>query len=544
MADQVSQKRPDGTAQLGTWSVVGAGGIAHTALSDNLDTTFVQNSNRCMTQSQKLRVTIADWTTTDIPVGSKIKALRATARCGTISGITRQPRCVLWFAQSILEELDDFPIIRIVLSIFSWLCPRPPPAAPTTSWVVKELEYATRDAKQREWTLSTINDFTVELGRDDSGTNLKLSEVYVDAIYNQRPVGTATGPTGTTVDTTRPQVSWTYSDVESDPQAAFRVLVFNDDQYNAVGFDPLVTKPYADSGWTLGSDLTWTVNRDLVNDTYRAYVIVRQVWDGIGDHDSAPTFIGWTQNVPGPPAPVITATPEDDLNRVRLDVAKGGTTPGTETYTIQYSDNSGIDYFPVRGGVKITADGSGNAQIWDYEAPLNRARWYRVQAYRTLGTIPVGSDFSNITMAVPRSKAFWLKDVLAPALNMEFPVGYKGDISSRQRASTFVKPLTKDGTKPARAIYIGGPQYGREGRLALTFAEDDQSNWDAFNALYAGGRILLYQHPTGEQFYIGLGDQIEVTDWDIDFGATDDIAPEVAYRLAAVSYEEVDAPAA
>lgn len=543
MADQTSTKRPDGTVSLGSWTVSGAA-TAHAALSaPDSDTSFVQNANRCMTVSQKLRLTIADWTTSDIPVGAKIKAIRATARCGTISGITKQPNCRLWFACAVIDLIDDFfPIVRIVLILFPWLCPRPPSSSPGTAWVLKELEYAPRDSQNQEWTLDAANGFEVHLGRDDAGTNLKISEVYVDAIFNEQPVGTATGPTGTTTDTTRPTITWTYSDPESDPQAASRVLIFNDAQYGAGGFDPLVTKPYTESGWTVGQDLSWVVNRDLVNDVYRAYVIVRQVWDGIGNHDSVPTFIGWTQNVPGPPKPLLTATAEDDLNRIRLDAVKGGSSPATETLTFEYSDNAGIDWATVRNGNQVVVDGAGAATIWDYEAPLNRARWYRVTAYRTLGAIKVGSDISDTAMATPRTKSFWLKDPQVPALNMEFPVGYKGDIPLQTRASTFVKPLTQIDGRPARSIYIGGPLYGREGRLTMVFAEDDQSNWAAFNNLFAGGRELLYQLPIGENYYIALGDRIEVGDWDIDFGATDDIVPEVMYRVASVAYEEVNAP--
>lgn len=550
MADQTSVKRPDGTIALGSWTVTGAGGVAHTALSDNLDTTYVQTSNRCMLVSQKLRLTTADWSTSDIPVGSKIKSVRVSARCGTISSGPRPVfRC--WLAQLIIFVVLTGNISRIFHIIFGWNCPRPPPSAPSTQWVLQDLEYKTRDANNEEWTLSSVNAFEVHLGREDvTGVNGKISEVYVTAAFNQRPVGTATAPTTTQTTTTRPTLTHTYSDVESDPQEAFRWLVYNDTQYGAGGFDPSldsndqpVSKPYYDSGWILGEELSHAVTVDLVNDDYRAYVVVRQTWDGIGSHISAPTFVSWTQNVPGPPAPLLTATPEDDLNRVRLNVSKGGSSPVTETYDLWQSDNAGIDWELVRGGYQVTAVGGDTAQLWDYEAPLNVARWYRVQAFRTLGSIKVGSNFSTVAMATPRTKAFWLKDPLVPALNMELPIAPKGDMPQQVRSQGFFRPLTKDG-QAARAVAVIGSRYGVEGSLNLPFLVDDDPAWDAFNALYEGGRTMLYQLPTGKQYYIHFEGTVALSDWDIDFGLSSlDDVPEVMYRIASVNYQQVRKPA-
>lgn len=550
MADQVSSKLPNGTIGLGSWTVVGAGGVAHTALSDGSDSTYVQVSTRCMTVAQKLRLAIADWSTSDIPTGSKVKSVRAVAKCGTISGSGGRPRFVLSFAQLIIYTVLTGNISRILHAIFSWNCPRPPPTAPSTQWVWQELEYKTRDADNAEWTLDSINAFEVHLSRDDvTGVNGKIGEVRVDVAFNERPIGTATGPTTTQTTTTRPDLTHTYADDESDPQEAVRWLVYTDAQYGAGGFDPSlnaqdqpVSKPTWDSGWVLGEDLTVPVTQDLVNDDYRGYVYVRQRWDGIGTHTSTPTFVGWAQNVPGPPAPLLTATAEDDLWRVRLDVAKGGASPATETYDIWCSDNSGVDWELVRGGYQVVAVGGDTAQLWDYEAPLNVARWYRVQAFRTLGSVKVGGDFSTIAMATPRSKDFLLKDPLVPTLNMALPVGYKGDMPSRSRAQAFHRPLTKVGVI-AREVATIGQRYGVASALDLKFLETDQLAWDRWNALYDGGRVLLYQLPNGENHYIHFEGEPTLSDWDIDFHLDDDgRAAEVMYRVLSVGYREMRSP--
>jgi hypothetical protein len=549
VADQTSIKLPDGTIGLGSWTVVGAGGVAHTALSDGLDTTYVQTSARCMLVSQKLRLSIADWTTGDIPTGSKIKSVRAVAKCGTVT-TTNRPRFVLSFAQLVFFVILTGNISRILQAIFSWSCPRPPPAAPTTQWVWQELEYKTRDANNEEWTLSSVNAFEVHLSRDDvTGVNGKIGEVTVEVAFNERPVGTATAPTTTQTTTTRPLLTHTYTDDESDPQEAVRWLIYNDTQYGAGGFDPSlnelddpISKPYWDSGWVFGEDLAVAVAQDLVNDDYRGYVVVRQKWDGIGTHTSVPTFVSWTQNVPGPPAPVITATAEDSLWRIRLDVGKGGTSPVTETYDIYCSDNAGVDWDLVRDGYQVIAVGGDTAQLWDWEAPLNVARWYKVQAFRTLGSIKIGGDFSTVVMATPRSKEFLLKDPLVPALNMALPVGYKGDSPVRKRLQSFHKPLTKTG-EAAYAVATIGRRYGVESTLVMPFLVDGDAAWDAFNALYEGGRVLLYQMPTGKQYYIHFDGEPELVDWDIDFrlGETDEPA-EVMYRIYSCDYQQVRRP--
>lgn len=533
--------RPNGTVALGNWSVVVAAN-AHTALSDNLDTTFVQNVNRCTLESQKLRLALGD---VSLPAGAKIRSVRATARCGTITGGAVQPRCLLWFAQTVVENALTLNISRLIQAIFAFNCPRPPPAAPTTTWVLQQLEYRTVDTVGQEWTQAAVNAFELRLGRDNAGTNLRLAEVYCDVDYNERPVATATGPTGTTTDTTRPTITWTYADPESDPQASWMVRVFSDDQYLAAGFDPLTSPAYAESGspvdpWVLGQDLQWTVSRDLVNDTYRAYVQVSQVWDGLGEHRSVVSFIGWIQNVPGPPQPLLTATHEPSLNRIRLDLAKGGTSPATETYNIDHSDDAGLSWAPVRGGVQVVAVGGDTAQLYDGEAPLNVARWYRVQAFRTLGSIKVASMFSATASAVPASRECWLKDPLAPTLNAVLPVAAGGDQPRRVRDQGVFKPLTAVGGT-ARAIAVLGPRYGREGTLKLVFDGADGADWAAFNALYDTRRTLLYQIPDGEQFYIALGAEVAWS-WDLDLDPPSGGQPRVYYRIATVGYDEVAAP--
>ncbi len=519
--------RPNVSIQTGTWTIVGGGGVLHTALSDNLDTSYIQNVNKCRLQTQVAKVGIGD---VALPTGSKIYSVRVRVRLERVAGtiFNPSPICIIILLQKVIEAIVTGNVQRLFQIIFGFLCPRP---EPTVGFVTQDLAFYLEQPAGGEWTQQSFNDFEVHLGRDNTGANLKIAEVYVDVDYNERPVATAVLPTGTVVDTTRPLLTHTYTDPESDRQQAFRWRIFSQAQYSAVGFDPLTSASYADSGWVAGEDLSWNVNKDLVNGLYRAYIQVEQVWGGIGVHRSVQTFVSWTQSVPGPPNPVLTATPEAP-NRVRINVVKGGSSPATETYTIEFSDNAGVTWAEVRNGIQLAVDGAGAVELFDYEAPLNVARKYRALAFRTLGSIKVASGFSNEDDAVPASLEFWLKDPLAPSLNTTLPVA--NDSPSQPRSQGVFAPLIADDAVEGRTfkITVTGPQYGVEGRLEIIFTDD--ATWEAFRSIQSTGRTLLLQYPNGEQHYVSLGSDLS---WEWMLINTD-----VYFRRATISYVEVSKP--
>lgn len=529
----VLTKRLNSTVQLGTWTVVGAGGVGHAALSDESDATYVQNINRCELDNQVAIFGIED---IDIPDGAKIFSVRTRVRVEKVTppfGIP-SPICLIFFVKKIIIAALTVNVPKLLRIIFWFRCPKP---APTVTWETQTLGYYLEDPEGKEWTEDSFNDFEVRLGRSNSGANLKVSAVYVDLDYNTRPTVSVTGPATTITGTTRPEITWAYSDAEGDPQQAWRVKIFTAEQYGAGGFDPETTAAFTESGWVNGSDLTWTANRDLPNGTYRAYTMVEQVWSGLGQHRSTWTSIQWTQNVPGPPNPILDAIYEPDLNRVRINLTKGGISPPTDTYNIEYSDNLGVTWAFLRNGVQVAPDGTGVATVYDYEAPLNRVRQYRSQGYRILGTIKVSSDFSNIAEATPRSHDWWLKDPAVPALNTTLPVAT--DAPARPRNLGEFAPLVAEGAE-GRKIVVAGPRFGVEGTLGLIFARGDSaddgpgSRWAKFNSLQVTGRVLLLQYPTGEQHYIAL--RADLT-WVWDIRGTD-----VYYRRASIGYVEVEAP--
>ncbi len=519
--------RPDSTVQLGSWTIVGGAGTAHQSLLDASDATYVQLVTRCRNDPQVLKLGVGD---VALPDGAKIFSVRTRIRVETVTGFfTPQPRCLGWFFCRKPRNLITAIIFLIFRLLFGWRCPK----KPIVEWVEQELGYFTTDPEGVEWTQESFNDFELHLGRDDdAGNTLRISAAYIDVDYNERPVTTVTAPTGTITDTTRPLVTWTFTDPESDRQQAWNARVFPQATYEAVGFDPAVSTAVAESGWVKGDELTWSIDRDLVNSLYRVYVTTEQAWGGVGLHRSLPAFIGWTQAVPGPPAPVLAATVDNTLNRVSLAISKGGESPATETYTVETSDNAGVTFEPLRDAIQVVADGGGNATVYDYSAPLNVLRQYRALAYRTLGSIKVSSGYSNVASAVPESLDHWFKDPLDPTRNTVLPVA--NDDPSRSRSQGQFAPLVAEG-RDAEYIVVTGPLYGLRGTLEFIFTERDPVDyWARFLALYEPGTTVLWQRPDGSQCFIRFGPEVS---WPYLPSGT-----QIRYRRPSVTYTQVAPP--
>jgi hypothetical protein len=126
---------------------------------------------------------------------------------------------------------------------------------------------------------------------------------------NTAPTVTATGPTGTTTDTT-PTITWNYSDLQGQSQALYEVHIFNQAQYSAGGFDPNTSAVTYSSGSVASSATSHTVASPLASDTYRAYVWVQ---DGI--LQGGPSYVQFAVNLPstnvvtGPTGTVSTTFP-------------------------------------------------------------------------------------------------------------------------------------------------------------------------------------------------------------------------------------------
>ncbi|MCW2904198.1 MAG: RoPhREQ1 9 [Streptosporangiaceae bacterium] len=520
--------RPNGTAQQGSWSVVGAASAA-VALSDNTDSTYVQLTPRCRLDIDRMRVTVPAPT---LPAGAQISSVGIRMRIQTVVWPAPQPQCLGWFRCHRPPNIITAIIDLILLLLFGWRCPQ----QPTVVWVTQQLQNQTSDPSGNPWTLASFNNFEVNIGRDDVYANpLRVSEVYVDVVYTQQSAVTVTGPTGTITNTCRPTVTWSYTQPDANPQSKYQVAVYTAAQVAAIGFVPFVSTPLQASGWIFGTDLQWTLNQDITNGNYAAYVQVAQTWPGTGD------FIGpyddqtWTQSISGAPNAVLSSAVFDaTYNRVTLTVTPGS---GASTYAfaVQCSRDSGITWGPVRGALLLTATG-GSMTVYDWQAPLNVPSQYRVLAYGQTGSLLfAAAGYSNVLSVTPQVNVFWIKDIFDPTMNTPLPVKYQGDSVTRRRIQGTFEVLSGDLT--TQKIVVNGPMYGIEGTLTLTFNTQQPADyWAAFQRADQSGHVLLMQYPSGEQHFVLFGPGAVGSDmtWTYEYQPN--------YREVTVSYTEVAEP--
>lgn len=164
-----------------------------------------------------------------------------------------------------------------------------------------------------KWTNGNAYSWAVAT-QDANGTSPYSGYRVLNA--NTAPVTSVTAPSGTS-GASRPDVTWTYTDSESNPQIAYRVKVFDQATYTAGGFDPATSTPVWDSGDVAGTATTATVGVDLVNGgTYRAYERSSQV----GGMQSGWAYSEWTVALDAPAVPTLVAVWDSTLARCALAV--------------------------------------------------------------------------------------------------------------------------------------------------------------------------------------------------------------------------------
>jgi hypothetical protein len=308
--------------------------------------------------------------------------------------------------------------------------------------------------------------------------------------------GITSSPAKTVTTTTRPDLSWNYSDPQSDSQVAFQVLVY--------------TQAWVD-GHDMSDPLAWSADAivsregidpnargiacpvDLSNDAYRLYVRVKDTagqWSAWDDH-------GWTQNVPVPTAPSgLTATASEATLSVALSVSA---TTGQSADLIRFdaSDDAGVTWLPVRGAdaVPLLATTTGV----DYDAPLGITRTYRAVAYAT--DPAVASNPSATATATVTTLTYALTAVDDPTLGGQLRV---------QEPVEWTRPVTAGTFQGLGADYPTVVKDGRpkSKRSTVHVFSEDAATWAAIESLAESVSTLVYRDPFGSVRYCEL-----VGDW-------------------------------
>ena len=249
------------------------------------------------------------------------------------------------------------------------------------------------------WTQESLNNLVVQV-TDYASASVGISTLYeleAVATINGRPTVSVTAPTGTVSDTSRPTVTWDYTDADDDAQSVYEVNVFTAAQYGASGFDPAVSVPEWGSGQVTSADSGVTVPVDLETGvTYRAYVRVGHAL-GSSSFLSAWAFSQFAMGYAAPPAPALDVAYSPTVNGVYVTatgrtnylsdddavftasvgswVAVEATTPSRETGTFEVgvaslglTSTSGATMKARTGRYAVATDGQAVSGIADFRA--------------------------------------------------------------------------------------------------------------------------------------------------------------------------------
>lgn len=244
--------RPDGTSSVSNYTVVGAAN-AHTALSDNSDSTHVDGSAGV---GGSFGLTFG---TFSLPGGNVVKSVTCRAR------YTGTPTtCTVSAGSSGNSPTFGFATAGGITTGTS---------TPTPQFNGVALSQADIDA------------LTFFQQHSSGGAGLSnWYEVFIDVVHAVPPTAaTVSAPSGSITTTRKPLVSWTFNGgSDGAGQTKFRVRIFSAAQYGAGGFDPATSTSTYDSGTVSSSSTSHTPTVDLDNGvTYKAYVITYQTTSGI-----------------------------------------------------------------------------------------------------------------------------------------------------------------------------------------------------------------------------------------------------------------------
>lgn len=495
MSDTLVTLRPNATAGGGGWTVTGAAS-AHAATSDDSDASYVDAS----TATPGSAVTL-DFATATVPSLAVIHSVTPRVRASQATG-----------TESYVAQLAN-PGIADVL--------RPTSTITTYTGVAR-----TKNNSGGAWTQTDINGARLQI-RSTGGSNnpddLRVYEAYLDVRYNQAPVATVTGPTGAP-GTSRPPVTWTYSDPEGDAEERYRVKIFSAAQYGAGGFNPETSTATWDSGAILLAALTATPTTDLVNGvTYKAYVKVADVGSS-GRYGSWDDGSAFTVTLSPPATPTLDATADNTNARISLAVTNNDAASGS--ILVERSIDAGATWAAVRGG-SFTLAPAATTTIYDYEAPTGISVQYRAALTIIVSGDVLVSAFGTDTATLALVSS-WLKDPTDPTrnvdLDLQLPLRYK----RRNRTSVLDTlgaelPISRsDGTK------------GEEGDATIVTVGQDEH--DDLDLLLGSGRTLLLQIPAGErQRYLAVASDADTTVATLADSTT-------SYRETSFSWVEVAAP--
>lgn len=296
-------------------------------------------------------------------------------------------------------------------------------------------------------------------------------------------------PASTVTTTTRPVLSWAYTDAQGDSQTGYEVAVFTAAFVAANNMTDPWVHLWSAVVFETGNDPIRRgipTPKDLPNGSYHMYVRVKDSAGLWSDWASR----AWVQNVPVPVTPTeLTAVVNDATHSVALSVT--ATTGGSaDTIRFECSDDNGVTWKGVRGAEAVPLKEVTTAV--DYDIPFNVKRRYSARSFND--NPRVISAPSNEVSAVLLAQHFALTSVDDPVLGGRFLV---------QDPISWSNPTTSGvfegiGSKYPTVVSDGVP---KARRFSIRLVSLHASTWEALSALLHSDSTLVLRDPLGDVIY-------------------------------------------
>ncbi len=281
----------------GDFTITGSASTITQALSDNSDSTFVKRTSGTLTKAFVL-----DMGTYTLGANEAVESVAVNVRMARPTSDSR-----VYVRQGVVTDAAA-GIIRYGAA---------DQYAGTASIATSSGAPRVTAPDGSAWDQTRLNNLVVKV-TDYASASAGITSLYeleAVATINTRPSASVTTPTGTVTDSSRPAVSWTYTDADDDAQSVYEVKVFTAAQYGAAGFNPDTSTATWESGLVSSSDTGVTIPVDLdTGTTYRAYVRVGHPL-GPSNFLSDWAFTSFTMNyfAPPPPSLDVAFSPENNV---------------------------------------------------------------------------------------------------------------------------------------------------------------------------------------------------------------------------------------
>lgn len=327
-------------------------------------------------------------------------------------------------------------------------------------------------------------------------------KLSADLVYALKP--TTAIVTAPSTSQSQPTVAFSHTPgTDGAAQSAYQVVVATAAQYGAGGFDPATSAVSQRTGTVLSAETSLKLATVTNGTTYRVYVRTAQL---INNELHWADWVNsqWTASFTVATVTAVAVTVHNTDGYNEIDVTRSGGT-AWQSLEVQRTDDVGVTWVNVRGGVDVAAVDSKFCMAWtssavelrDYEAPNGVASaQYRARGMTAASGVDVRGPWVYSTPAAGWvSNDIWLKSVYDPALNV------KVDLSGSEPSPVFgIDQAVLHPPQRAAAIVVSSVRQEAEATLGVETLTAAEAN--ALKAVVAATSLLL-QFPDAAPFLFG-----------------------------------------